>query len=57
MKAVYVRMPDDLHRTIRHVAADDDVSVNKCLLSLIEEALEERRASLPNPTRTGVQPL
>jgi len=52
---MYVRLPDALHKDIRHVAADEETSVNKCVIRLLEEALEERRVSVPSRQYTAQQ--
>lgn len=55
MSEMYVRLPDALHKNIRHVAADEETSVNKCVIKLLEEALEERRVSVPSRQYTGLR--
>lgn len=57
MKQTYLRIPDELHKRLRHEAAEDDTSVNQCVLTLLEEALAARRVSAPNPQhRTETPP-
>jgi|GEM_PF-5704095 len=53
MKQLYLRMKDDFHKELRHEAAEDDVSLNQCILTLLREAMEARRASSPKLQRTG----
>ena len=40
IKQTYLRMPEELHKRLRHEAAEDDVSLNKCILNLLAEALK-----------------
>lgn len=47
IRQTYLRIPDELHRTLRITAAEDDVSLNTCMINLLKEALEARHASLP----------
>lgn len=56
MKQTYLRFPDDLHKRVRHEAAEDDISLNQCVIALLEEALEARRASTPNSRHTQTPP-
>ena len=57
MKQTYMRFPDELHKRLRHEAAEDDVSMNQCVINLLEEALATRRVSIPNPQhRTETPP-
>ena len=49
IKQTYLRMPEELHKRLRHEAAEDDVSLNQCILNLLSEALEARHVSAPNP--------
>lgn len=56
MKQTYVRIPEELHRLLRHEAAEDDVSLNQCILTLLQEALEARRAASPTPERIPWKP-
>lgn len=51
-RQAYIRMPEELHKELRLVAAVDDVSLNTCVLNLLREALEARRASPPRPEHT-----
>ena len=44
MKQTYLRMDDDFHKELRHEAAEDDVSLNTCITTLLQEALAARRA-------------
>lgn len=55
IKQMYVRMPEELHRLLRHEAAEDDLSLNQCILNLLSEALEARRASAPMPQQSFQQ--
>jgi predicted HicB family RNase H-like nuclease len=43
------RIPEEVHRKLRFVAADKDLSVNAVVIMLLLEALEAHRASFPNP--------
>jgi plasmid stability protein len=43
-----VRLPEELHRKLRFVAADRESSLNGLLISLLEEALEGARVSVPS---------
>ena len=52
IKQMYVRMPEELHRLLRHEAAEDDLSLNQCILNLLGEALEVRHVSVPTCQRT-----
>ncbi|MBR0075453.1 MAG: toxin-antitoxin system HicB family antitoxin [Synergistaceae bacterium] len=52
IKQTYVRMPEELHKQLRHEAAEDDVSLNQCILNLLSEALEVRHACVPNYQHT-----
>lgn len=56
MKQCYVRMPEELHKKLRHEAAEDDVSLNQCILTLLQEALEARRAYSPIPQCSEQKP-
>ena len=47
IRQTYLRLPEVLHRELRITAAEDDVSLNACIVNLLTEALEARRASLP----------
>lgn len=47
MKTMYIRMPDDLHKAVRHEAVEEDESGNACVVKLISEALEARRSLTP----------
>lgn len=47
MRQAYVRLDDELHRQLRHEAAERDLSMNSCIVILLTEALEARRASFP----------
>ncbi len=49
IKQTYLRMPEELHKMLRHEAAEDDVSLNQCILNLLAEALEARHISAPTP--------
>ncbi len=49
IKQTYLRIPEELHKRLRHEAAEDDVSLNQCILTLLQEALEARHASVPSP--------
>ena len=49
IRETYIRVPDDLHKRLRHEAAEYDVSLNQCILTLLQEALEARHASAPIP--------
>lgn len=51
-RQAYIRMPDELHKELRIAAAVDDVSLNTCVLNLLREALEARRASPPMQGQT-----
>lgn len=51
-RQTYIRMPEELHKELRIAAAVDDVSLNTCVLNLLREALEARRASPPNTEHT-----
>ena len=53
MRQLYLRMEDDFHKELRHEAAEDDVSLNQCILTLLQEALAARRASSPKLQCTG----
>lgn len=52
MRPTYLRLPESLHKRIRHEAAEDDMSINQCIINLLEEALEARHASVPNQQHT-----
>ena len=52
VRQTYLRMPDALHRELRIAAAEEDVSLNTCIVNLLTEALEARRASLPTQEQT-----
>ena len=47
IRQMYLRMPEELHKRLRHEAAEDDVSLNQCILNLLGEALEVRHVSVP----------
>ena len=53
IKQTYLRMPEELHKRLRHEAAEDDVSLNQCILNLLSEALEARHVFAPNPQQTS----
>ncbi|MBR2208983.1 MAG: toxin-antitoxin system HicB family antitoxin [Synergistaceae bacterium] len=55
IKQTYLRMPEELHKRLRHEAAEDDVSLNQCILNLLSEALEARHASVPSFEQTPPQ--
>jgi len=40
MKITTLRVPDDLHKQIRHQALDENVSMNTCILQAIETKTE-----------------
>ncbi len=48
LRQTYLRIPEELHKRLRHEAAEDDVSLNQCIITLLAEALEARRVSAPN---------
>lgn len=52
MRPTYLRFPEALHKRLRHEAAEDDMSMNQCIINLLEEALEARHASVPTQQRT-----
>ena len=47
MRQTYLRLDDELHRQLRYEAAERDLSMNSCIIALLKEALEVRRASFP----------
>ncbi len=49
IKETYLRVPEELHKRLRHEAAEYDVSLNQCIITLLGEALEARHTSVPNP--------
>ena len=49
IKQTYLRIPEELHKRLRHEAAEYDTSLNQCIITLLEEALGARRASAPSP--------
>lgn len=51
MRQTYVRMPEELHKQLRHEAAEYDLSLNNCIITLLAEALEARHVSAPNHQR------
>lgn len=51
IRQTYLKMPEELHKQLRHEAAEDDVSPNQCILNLLSEALEARRVSVPTYQR------
>ena len=56
VKQTYLRMDEDLHKQLRHEAAEDDTSLNKCIVTLLREALAARRVVSPTPQRTESRP-
>lgn len=56
IKQTYLRIPEEFHKELRHEAAEDDVSLNLCILTLLQEALGARRSSLPKSQRTDSKP-
>ena len=48
IRQAYVRMPEELHKKLRHEAAEYDVSLNQCIITLLAEALEARHVSAPS---------
>ena len=48
IRRTYVRMPEELHKKLRHEAAEYDVSLNQCIITLLAEALEARHVSAPS---------
>jgi predicted HicB family RNase H-like nuclease len=56
IKQLYLRMPESIHKEIRYEAAEDDLSLNSCALNLLQEALEARHASAPNPQQRLSKP-
>lgn len=51
-RATYIRIPDELHLDLRLGAAREDVSLNQYITTLLLEASEARRASVPTPERS-----
>ena len=49
IRETYLRVPEELHKRLRHEAAEYDTSLNQCIVTLLEEALEARRVSAPSP--------
>lgn len=47
IRQTYIRIPEELHRDLRILAAEEDVSLNTLFISLLTEAKEVRRASSP----------
>ena len=47
IRQTYIRIPEELHRDLRILAAEEDVSLNTLFVSLLKEAKEVRRASAP----------
>jgi hypothetical protein len=56
MRQTYLRIDDELHRRLRHEAAEDDVSLNQCIVNLLQEALEVRHSSPPKSQHTEQTP-
>ena len=54
MRATYLRIEEGLHKQLRYEAAERDESMNACIISLLQEALEARRSSVPIVQRTGL---
>ncbi len=52
IRQTYLRMPEELHKQLRHEAAEDDVSLNQCIINLLSEALEARHVFVPTYQRT-----
>lgn len=42
------RLPADLHKCLRFIAADEGRSLNAALIQLLREAVEGRRISVPS---------
>jgi hypothetical protein len=51
-RPTYVRIEEDLHKRLRHEAAEYDMSLNTCISTLLEEALATRHSSTPTPLHT-----
>ena len=49
MKQMALRMPDEIHKRLRHEAVEMDTNLTQCVLRLLEEALVTRHGELPNP--------
>lgn len=49
VKETYIRVPEDLHKRLRHEAAEYDTSLNQCIITLLGEALAARHTSAPSP--------
>lgn len=51
-----LRLPADLHRTARFIAADRGVSMNEVLIQLLREAVEGLQISPPTGLLSPVRP-
>ena len=49
MKQIALRMPDEIHKRLRHEAVEMDTNLTQCVLRLLEEALAARHDEPPNP--------
>ena len=48
MKQIALRMPDEIHKRLRHEAVEMDTNLTQCVLRLLEEALAARHVEPPN---------
>jgi predicted HicB family RNase H-like nuclease len=56
VKQMILRMPDSLHKRIGHVAVDRGTNLTHCLISLLQERLEELEGNhKPSPTGQHVR--
>lgn len=51
VRAAYIRLPEGLHLQLRVRAAEEDVSLNKCIIQLLQAALAEPREAAPTLPR------
>ena len=43
-----IRLPNELYRSLRFIAADRDLSLNQLIATILQEALGDYRISPPN---------
>lgn len=48
MKALQLRIPDDVYKHVRYISADMECSLNKTIITLLQEAMAGHRVSLPS---------
>lgn len=47
MKQMALRIPEELHKRVRHEAVERGTNTTQCVIALLEEALAKHHASAP----------